>query len=369
MTKYSLLLVSAVLSLVMCARFPEGISDELQQVHNHAIFPPVIEGNLFFANGSPAAGVNVRIRPRNTLADTNAGGSGIFSERVAADDSGIYKFDTTLDTGTYVIEADSGNDAVLIDSVTIKNKDSTVSLPADTLKPSGALKGVIKLSEGGDPRKVFVLVFGLDRFSKVNTDGTFRFQGLAEATYDLRLISSFDNYGVLDTLGIPVISADTTNIDTIEMPFTGIPTPKNVKISYDTLNHIATITWNNANMAYVKGYNVYRRNVDSNTVLVRITSSMITDTFYYDSSFTHGQTYEYRVCAVGVSDIEGLKSNSASFMASSFPITDFRQYRLCYGKYDSQAYSFNCVQLKTATIVSECYHLRLARPWRRLSSV
>jgi len=286
-----------------------------------------VVGKLFQPDGkTPAAGVRVFIRPKKTLADTS--GTGL-PKRMAAVDSvvtdtaGRFAFDTTLDTGTYVIEAASGNDAVLIDSVAVTSHDSTDSLPPDTLKPAGALKGVIGLSEGGDPRKVFMLAFGIDRFAHVNADGSFRFAGLAEAKYDLRLISSLDNYGVLDTVGIPVRSADTTNLDTISLPFTGIPTPRGITLSYDTLKQIVTITWSKADTALVKGYNVYRRNVDSNTVLTRINTSPITDTVYRDSTGIQGQTYEYRLSAVDKNASEGTKSELIETnVAGGFVISD-----------------------------------------------
>lgn len=284
-----------------------------------------VVGILYQSDGiTPAAGVRVHIRPRKSLADTS--GAGLTKrlallaalDSVVTDSAGRYAFDTTLDTGTYVITSASGNNAVLIDSVAVKNKAATDSLAPDTLKPAGALKGVIKLSEGGDPRKVFILAFGIDRFARVNTDGSFKFSGLAEAKYDLRLISSLDNYGVLDTNAVPVHSADTTNLDTIILPFTGIPTPKNVKITYDTLKQIVTLTWSKADTALVKSYNVYRRNVDSNTVAVRINASPVADTIYRDSTGVQGQMYEYRVAAVGKSAAEGGQSPADSVKAVSW---------------------------------------------------
>jgi hypothetical protein len=278
-----------------------------------------IVGTLYLPDGhTPAAGVRVHIRPEKTLADT--AGTALAkklavlaaTDSVVTDSAGQYAFDTTLDTGTYVIEATNGNNAALIDSVAVKTKTTTDTLAPDTLKPAGALKGVIKLSEGGDPRKVFVLAFGIDRFARVNADGSFKFSGLAEAQYDLRLISSLDNYGVLDTNAIPVASADTTNLDTISLPFTGIPTPKNVRIAYDTLKQIVTVTWSKPDTALAKGFYVYRRNVDSNTVLARINTSPITDTLYRDSTGIQDQTYEYHISAIDKNATEGTKSAGVS---------------------------------------------------------
>src|SRR5271157_4851050 len=146
-----------------------------------------VVGRLYQFDGiTPAKGVRVNIRPKTSLADTSGAGltkklaTLTTTDSVVTDSAGRFAFDTTLDTGTYVITSASGNNAVLIDSVAVKNKVTTDTLAPDTLKPAGALKGIIKLSEGGDPRKVFVLAFGIDHFARVNADGSFKFSALAE---------------------------------------------------------------------------------------------------------------------------------------------------------------------------------------------
>lgn len=273
---------------------------------------PTVTGFLYESDGkTPARNAVVSIRLHTVLADTSGFG---LSKRLAdtatvtTDDNGMFVFDSTLDTGLYVIEANQGDTSLAwIDSVHVTDVDSTVEVE-DTLKPAGSITGTIYLSEGGDPRKVFVLAFGLNRFTMPDTSGRFTFDSLAEAEYDLRIISSLDDYGVLDTFGVPVMSEQVTDLDTLRLPFTGIPTVKGLTLSYDTLKQIVTLTWNQADTSLVSGYNVYRRNVDSNTVLKQINTSPITDTIYKDSSGTQDQTYEYRVAAVDQRETEGTKS-------------------------------------------------------------
>ncbi len=274
-----------------------------------------VAGRLYRSDGiKPAAGVAVAIRPRNTLADTSGFG---LPKRMAdtatvmTDDSGRFMFDSTLDTGTYVIEAASGNDAVLIDSVTVQDPDTTVDLPPDTLRPAGAIKSVIRLSEGGDPRKVFVLAFGIDRFARLEADGSFRFSSLAEAAYDLRIISSLDNYSVLDTFSIPVVSADTTDLDTLELPFTGIPTVKGLSLSYDTLKQIVTLSWNQADTSLIQGYNIYRTHADSTGNPAQLNAAVISDTVFRDSTALQDNAYTYQVKSVDRNGNEGLLSRGA----------------------------------------------------------
>jgi hypothetical protein len=288
----------------------------------------MLTGLIYGPDGKTAAvGAKVYLRKKQSLADT----MGVLVKKSAAVDTataitnenGKFVIDS-VDTGVYVIESsDLNNNLAFKDSVFITDPDTTITVPPDTLKPAGALKGVIRLSEGGDVRKVFVLAFGIDRFARVNGDGSFRFTMLAEGKYDLRMIASLDNYGVLDTLNIPVISADTTNLDTVDLPFTGIPSPKNVSITYDTLKQIVTLTWDKADTGLVGGFNVYRRNVDSNTVATRINISPIMNTIYRDSTGIQDQTYEYKVTALDKQGNEGKLGSGVSVkVVGAFEIVD-----------------------------------------------
>jgi hypothetical protein len=279
---------------------------------------------LYNPGGTPAVGVTVYIRPDTALADTSLGlPSTAGTDSTVTDNNGNYSFDTSLDAGTYVIEAASGNNAVLIDSVVVSAGPTPDTLPPDTLQPAGAIKGVVYLSEGGDPRKVFVLAFGIDRFTSVNADGSFKFSALARGNYNLRLISSLDDYDVLDTVGVPVLSADTTDLDTIRLPFTGIPTPRNLSVSYDTLMQIVALTWDSANANLVSSYNVYRRNVGLNTVFARINISPVTGTSYRDSTGVQDSVYEYSVAAVNTGAMEGTKCAGVTiYLFPIFSITE-----------------------------------------------
>jgi hypothetical protein len=282
---------------------------------------PTVAGILYAPGGNAAAkGVKVTIRPKASFADTAGTDLGkriADTASVITDSAGQFSFDSTLDTGIYVIEAISGNNAALIDSVVVKKKTATNTLPPDTLKPMGVLKGIIKLAEGGDPHKVFVLALGIDRFARVNADGSFEFSGLAEAKYHLRLISSLDDYGVLDTPNVAVTAAETTDVKTIELPFTGIPitdtsitgipAPKNVTISYDTLTQTVKLSWNNPDTARIKKFNIYRG-------AFKLNSTPFLGTTYTDATGSPDETYEYYVAAVVIGDSlrEGEKSEGVT---------------------------------------------------------
>jgi len=271
----------------------------------------VVMGTLYEPCGTAlSAHADVRLRLAASLADTSGVKKDADSGTTNA--KGQYFFNPA-DTGVYVIEgSDSANNRVLIGPVHIENTDSSQILGPDTLKRPGAIRGKITLSEGGDPRKVLVLSFGVDRLTHVNSDGTFLFTDLAQGIYTLRVLPLMTAYDVLDSAGIVVLSSDTTNINALRPRFTGIPTPKNVSLSYDSLLQTVTLTWNKSDTALVKSYNIYRRNVDSSSLFARINASPVSDTSYRDTTGIQDMTYEYAISAMDSSSNEGQKSATVS---------------------------------------------------------
>jgi hypothetical protein len=296
---------------------------------------PTIAGVIYRPDGkTPASKALVYLRNKNSLLDSfDIELLKHFSDTAitTSDANGRFSIGSVA-PGAYVIECTDGiNNFAVIDSVAIAKTDSTKKLPAVTLKPAGAIKGVIKLSGGGDPRKVLVLVYSVDKYAKVNADGSFRLGALAEGVYDIRLLPSLDYYDVLDTMHIPVKSADTNDLGTIELRFTGIPAPHGLTVKLDTLKQAATLSWSALDTAIVKGYYVYRRNVDSNTVFERINRNLIGDTLYRDTKVLPGETYEYRIAAINTNIKEGDKSPGVSVLIASW----FRVDSL-FGKCGSQ---------------------------------
>ena len=121
----------------------------------------MISGTIYDKNGSPAKNVSMYMQKKNYLANISTflgkKSSNANMATAITDGNGEFLIDI-IDTGAFVLEgSDGNNNLTLNDSVIIKCKDSTVHVRPDTLKPAGAIKGVIKLFNGGDPRKVFVL--------------------------------------------------------------------------------------------------------------------------------------------------------------------------------------------------------------------
>lgn len=308
-----LALATALTALALLPRCSDTTAGSGSETQN-----PAVAGVFYRPDGvTPAASVQVCIRLRSTLGDSGT------VHCVTTDANGRYEFDT-LDVGVYMVVGNDGADNLaLIDSVTVTNPDHTHDLPPDTLKPAGAIEGIAYLSEGHDPRTVLIYAFGLGRYTMAGSNGAFRLTGLAEASYDLRLVSTLDVYGVLDVPRVRVAAADTTDLDTLELPFLGIPTPKDVRLSYDTMMQVVTLTWDRADTGLVASYNVYRRNVGLNSVSERINVSPVTDTVYSDSGATQDSIYEYALTCENTAGTEGSRSvASAVYIASVFMMTD-----------------------------------------------
>lgn len=285
-----------------------------------------VVGNLYYPDGSPAVGVTVQVRKKNTIADT----SGLLAkprhsvsalvtvDSAMTDSNGQFVIDT-VDTGTYVIEAgDDENNLALVDSVVITDPDSSIQV-TDTLKPAGSITGAIKLSEGGNPRKVAVLAYGINRFVLPDTNGVFTFDSLAEATYRLVFWTSLDDYDNLDTVA-KVVSGETTDLDTLELPFTGIPTPKGLTVLYDTTIQEVALSWSTENPTLVKGYRVYRR-CDTTSAYIQAKDTLITDTFFVDGlayGLEKGESYQYVVRAVDANDNEGDNAQAVTVRVAFF---------------------------------------------------
>jgi hypothetical protein len=159
-----------------------------------------------------------------------------------------------------------------------------------------------------------------------NGDGTNEF---ASATVDLTAwfysdtgtykavfsVKSLENRIYTDTVRIRIIPKDTT----------GAPSaPRNVRLSYDTLKQIVTLTWSPNFESDVMGYNVYRRDLDSSFGQTPINGTLLLiDTVYRDSTGIQDQSYEYKVVALDKGDNAGkMSAGDSVLIASAFFASD-----------------------------------------------
>jgi len=154
-----------------------------------------------------------------------------------------------------------------------------------------------------------------------DSTGTFGVTGMAEGTYRVRILTTLDAYVPKDTvLRVTAGKVDTLTHD-IVLQYTGIPVPSGLKISYDTLKQIVTLSWNKpVTGRKVAGYGIYRKRQDS-TSFVNIKNGL-TDTVYRDSTGVQDQTYEYRVAAIDTNGTEGVKSAGEQVRIASYLTLD-----------------------------------------------
>jgi hypothetical protein len=217
------------------------------------------------------------------------------------DNNGIFSFDSIL-PGKYIIEAfDDSTNAVRYSGLIIDAGNTKLYLGILALKPVGSLKGRVSLSLGGNPRKVMVVASGGDRISIPDESGIFTFNNLPEGDYSLRLIPSLDNYDVLDTGSFHVVSDSTADIGTLYPPYTGIPSPRNLTLTYEPARQYVFILWESVDTSDIGGYNVHRAPAGGNFEC--ITSQFIprTVTSYIDTNPGQDTLYQYRVTSLDTS--------------------------------------------------------------------
>jgi fibronectin type 3 domain-containing protein len=275
---------------------------------------PRIVGTLYYTDGSYANGAVVKIHKKTASRPDTSGSQILVTDSVVTNKNGKFIVDT-IDTGNYVIDAGDPAGRVAMKELAVAgNPDSTITV-LDTLRSPGAISGTVILSEGGDPRKIFVLAYDLDRFVTPDSSGKFVLGELAHGVYHLLIISTLDNYGEIDMAGVSVASGDTTNLGPLILPFTGIPTPRNLKISYDTLKQLVTLAWSKEDTSLAKGFNVYRRK-GTNGQFAIVNKSLIADTLFSDSlsnGLEKGATYQYYVVTLD-------KNNNMSQNSSSITV-------------------------------------------------
>jgi hypothetical protein len=273
---------------------------------------PAICGRVFQSDGITAAkNAVVYLRDKNALIDISSIGDMSGIAVTQTDKNGFFEIDS-VSNGTYMIECTDGkNNYALYDSVSVNDEQKTVQLPADTLKPAGAVKGRIHLSEGGDESNVYALAFGVERFSICDSLGNFKLKNISEGTYSLRFLSSLAGYGVYDTTNILVTSGDTSDIGTIELPYRDVPSLKNVTLTLDTMKQIVTVKWDSIDASRIYGYNLYKKMV-TDTVFNKCNQSLLQQAFYNDSFVETNKTYQYRVCVFNKDSTEGVKTQVCS---------------------------------------------------------
>jgi hypothetical protein len=288
---------------------------------------------LYNPDGSPAVSAKVCFYRHD---DDPRGSHAVDS--TSTDAHGNYS--KKLDTGTYNILATLDTVATFQDSIIVTQGDTTRP-PADTLRSLGSISGKIELQGTDDPRTVFILFMGSNTFTRpTDTQGNFTATNMAKGKYPVTLLTTLDDYDVMDTSFVITAGRDSVIPQPIVMRYTGIPVPKGLRIEYDSMKQIVTLYWNKPTTGSpVQSYTVYRKHSDSAS-FVSIKAG-VTDTTCSDSTGVQDQTYEYRVAVVDTSTMEGVRSAGVSvIIASAYHLIDSVYH---FGTGVGQFYNASCV--------------------------
>jgi hypothetical protein len=292
---------------------------------------PNIAGVLYNKDGSRAKNAKVRVIPSDY--NPRNGSSALMRfDSTTTDDTGGYYFDS-LPADTYNVFGSGEKGVSYQDSIAVV-QNAKIRIPSDTLKAPGSLQGVVRLQPGDDRRTVFVIMMGTTMWTMpVDSLGNFSLSNCAEGDYHVRVITTLDQYQPMDMV-ITVLSGKNTVLsDTIVQKYTGIPIPTGVRLVYDTLKQLVTLTWDKADPTLVKGYCVYRSNVDLNTTFEQIHQSLITATTFTDSFTSENTTYSYKICAVDNGDFAGAEDNGRTGRKSNGPPRfELNPDRFCDGR-------------------------------------
>jgi hypothetical protein len=171
----------------------------------------VTTGHVFYSDGAPASECKVTAIPSNSIPSS---ASAISQYVTITDSNGKYSL-ILMSDGSYNIYCTKDSLISYIPEITFGNSDTNRYIPNDTLKLSGSIKGVVKLSDSEDSRIVLILgIGGMIVTGPDDSCGNYYITNIAEGKHTFRFLATGNNYNVLDTV-IYVTSGKTTVIDSI----------------------------------------------------------------------------------------------------------------------------------------------------------
>jgi hypothetical protein len=183
-----------------------------------------VVGKVLYSNGKPAQKAKVKLRRADFLSDTLPGtGQQYFAEGAdtITDDAGEFSLNV-IDTGNYCIEINDQKASAVLLRYGLFKKAGRVSLPDDTLEPTGTIQGHIALSPTISS-KVYVQVFGLERIASVDpATGMFQLGDLPVGDFTLRFVTSSSMQTPTIEGPVAVASGQVPTVDTVKLAGFGL---------------------------------------------------------------------------------------------------------------------------------------------------
>jgi hypothetical protein len=172
------------------------------------ITPASAVGYLYCYDGKAADRADIKAVPVDNLPNS-------FPTNYPSHTDSKGRFEFSIPSGDYNIYCTQDSLRALL-RVKIQG---TISLPNDTLKLPGRIDGVVRLAGGEDCRTVLIMIRGYDAnliSVPIDTSGAFTLDSLAEGNYQVRFLSIYRSYPVIDT-SFNVLSGKSTDAGTIIM--------------------------------------------------------------------------------------------------------------------------------------------------------
>jgi hypothetical protein len=280
----------------------------------------VLSGVVHNSDGSLADSALVLVAPDSfpTGSDT------LRIVRVYTDSTGTYRLEDSLglDSGVYVIWVEGGGRGKAFRSgLVVDTACDTCVLSDDTLRAVGSLSWRVELPYGGDPRTVFVRINGRNGLLQPDSLGHVSMEGFAEGSYRLRLNTTLDGYGQLDTQ-VSVASGMHGQLDgPLVLPYRGMPPIDSVASMFDTARLSVSVRWGRPAGGLVRGYAVYRGAPGASTI--RVHTAAYDDTVWLDihPEGAGDTAVVYAVAAVDSTGREGpVRAGGVTLLPGAAPI-------------------------------------------------
>ncbi|MBN1130123.1 MAG: DUF2341 domain-containing protein [Chitinispirillaceae bacterium] len=173
----------------------------------------LVSGTVLYDGGVPVDGARVVVRPQNYL----SGISEFYNhEESATDDRGVFSI-SVVDSGDYCIEVNDGISNAVIIRFHKNVSDTIVSLPPDTLRPTGVIHGTIQTASG-ESQGARVFIYGLERsVETASPEGGFVIEDVPQNSYSIVIVSPRLGYTSQTVEAVNVASGSATDVGMVRL--------------------------------------------------------------------------------------------------------------------------------------------------------
>lgn len=171
-----------------------------------------LEGRAGYADGSPASGALVRLRPWDYLSPAVPKVAAARADTFA-DSGGNFRV-TGLDTGRYVLELGAGEESGAALPLHLDGSRAAVTVEG-VLRSTASLRGNLRDTSGNPAAGTQVAIHGLEFRAACDSAGDFRFDALPPDSLTLRVIPAT---GPGFDVGVKLTPMEDRVLDTLRLP-------------------------------------------------------------------------------------------------------------------------------------------------------